>query len=168
MPVIDEHAMQELRDSLGNIYYRANRLNEWREFGIVLNKLQGRLDALKKQMEGAGAAQKADLLDAIETCRYTDLLEIRNFVEGIRFIERPLNANGNGTSLGFIAWLDTLEQAGQQMAHEVGDDNFGAAKGELKKMSRQLSAIVIKRQVLLEFEIGDLRVFSRSLYDKLT
>jgi len=40
-----------LRSALGDVHFRANRLHEWREFGIVLEKLRSRYEVVRQRVD---------------------------------------------------------------------------------------------------------------------
>jgi hypothetical protein len=172
MPEISEAALQTLRDSLGDVHYRANRLHEWREFGIVLNRMQVRFDILRQRSESTKNFDDDDkraLRDTLRAFQDNELIDVGNFIASAEHIRKPLtqSANGGGTTLALEAWLQKLEQTTNKVEEQMNDENWGEFRTQIREISKQLSSMAAQRQRLLENEIGDLRSFSRALRDQL-
>ena len=166
MAEMSDDAVAALRSALGDVHFRANRLHEWREFGIVLEKLRSRYEVVRQRVDADDKSPNSmsSIRDTLRALQDSELIEADSFINSVECISKPLN--GATAPLNLADWLQKVTAASSTAESEFNAGNWGTFRDQCQEIRKLVFGMLSKRNLLLESEIGDLRSFSRALKDK--
>jgi hypothetical protein len=130
MPDIDEAVISALSDTLRDVTFRANRLQEWMDLEIHVLKLVSSFEQLNDEVRrvfGSGPSVNLTNTDANtwtrlaalwESCSDSGLIDLELCVADLVYLNQEVVLGGGTVDLQLDAWLVELKAKGDQI-HEA-------------------------------------------------
>jgi hypothetical protein len=179
MPDIDEAVISAISDTLKDVTFRANRLQEWMDLEIQVLKLVNSFERLNGEVRrayGSGPGVNMDvpegtwprIIEDWESCRATGLIDVEQCVADLVYLNQEVMVGGETVDLQLDAWLTELDEKETQIDEALMTSVSPLAlRTHCSDLDKNLKSRVSRHRQRVKKEVGILAEVTLQLRTRL-